>query len=69
MRESDGVVTGFIWFLLSIVAVPLLLLHASIFGSNKDRADGREWLLYVACVFATVIVLAFLNWQFQHIGA
>jgi len=29
---------------------------------------GRFWLLYTSAVFATVIVLAFLNWQIQHIG-
>jgi hypothetical protein len=44
------------------------VLPLAFFMNAESKAFAWEWLLYTVAVFATVIVLAFLNWQLQHIG-
>ncbi len=52
------------------VAQPLILLGMYFYPLHeRDKSAVRDCLLYTAAVFATVIVLAFLNWQLQHIGS
>jgi hypothetical protein len=60
-------VKDFFFGLAYIVAWPLILLIFFL-GNDKYHGVAWEWLTYTAVVFATVIVLMFLNWQFQHIG-
>jgi len=47
---------------------PILLPFLFSVGDAKVKSRTRECLIYTGAVFATVIVLMFLNWQFQHIG-
>jgi hypothetical protein len=39
------------------------------FSRDDNGKSSRQILIYVLLLIAVVIVLAFLNWQFQHIGA
>jgi hypothetical protein len=62
------IVVSFACFAVAPLAI-LVSIPALFFLSNeKDRRWTLDVLLYFFILVGAVVVLAFLNWQFQHIG-
>ncbi len=65
-RRGEGIfnlISIFVFFALG----PLMTPVASLSDDEENRRGAREVLAYFFLLIATVIVLAFLNWQLQHI--
>jgi hypothetical protein len=68
--RAEGVLKGTVWIVVFFLLGPVIYPTVAIFGHDEDReqrGEARQVLTYFILLIATVTVLAFLNWQVQHI--
>jgi hypothetical protein len=70
--SSLGLIMGIPVIAFIFFFCPVLLPLRYVFPRNESRVRDRraalEALLYFFLLFATVVILAFLNWQLQHLA-